>query len=142
MKLTEATIRQIMKEPRNGPAIVTGNSLQKDHKLHITGEGFESAVRQVEGWESAKDYNIKKQVAKPATIQITSTILDNLNRWTTAQGTVKKIDFKDTEKNNHFKDVLDGVWNGDSFEKFITTFYKESIYTEFNGFVVVTNRAL
>ena len=127
-----------MKKPRNGESIVTGNSLQNDHKLHITGEGYKAKVEKVEGFESADDFNVKTQVAKPATIQITSIILDNLNRWTTASGTVKKIDFKDKAKNDKFKDVLAQVWRGDSFEKFISTFYKEAIYTEFNGFALAT----
>lgn len=127
-----------MQKPHNGDNIAVGASLQNKHKVHITGEGYLSQVKQVEGFEDESEYNIRKQISQPMTIQITSVILDNLNRWTTAQGTVKKVDFKDQTKNKEFEKVLDQVWKGQSFNTFINTFYKEAIYTEFNGFVLVT----
>ena len=138
MILTEEQLLQIMKEPRNGKSIVAGSRLQNKHKVHITGEGYEQEVKQVEGYEADSEYNIRKQIAQPSTIQITSIILDNLNRWTSSQGTVKKIDFKDKNKNDAFQRILSQVWHGDSLEKFITTFYRDAIYTEFNGFILVT----
>jgi hypothetical protein len=138
MILTEQEIRQLMDKPRNGHAITAGNALQSEHKIHITGEGYKNAVERVEGFEGKKEFNIRLQIAQPATMQITSIILDNLNRWTTAQGTVKKVDFKDKAKNDDFEKVLDQVWHGDSFDKFINTFYKDAIYTEFNGFTLAT----
>ena len=138
MILTDEQLLQIMKEPRNGKAIVAGSYLQNKHKVHITGEGYEKEVKQVEGYEADSEYNIRKQIAQPSTIQITSIILDNLNRWTSAQGTVKKVDFKDKNKNDEFQEILSQVWHGDSLEKFITTFYRDAIYTEFNGFILVT----
>ena len=142
MILSVNQIVDLMEKPRNGDSIIAGAKLQKQHKLHITGEGYLEALEMVEGYEGTDAFNIRKQVAKPATIQITSIILDNLNRWTTAQGTVKKIDFNDKEKNQAFEGVLNQVWHGDSFEKFINTFYKEAIYTEFNGFAIVTKPKL
>lgn len=127
-----------MKSPLNAKAIAEGVKLQNDHKVHITGDGYLSLIKQVQGFESSTDFNVRTQISKPATIQITSIILDNLNRWTSSQGTVKRCDFKDTEKNKAFEEVLDQVWHGQSFDDFIKTFYKEAIYTEFNGFALVT----
>ena len=138
MILSNKEIEKLMDNPRNGKSIVAGESLQKEHKLHITGEGYEGEIKQVEGYESEGDFNIRKQIAQPATIQLTTTILDNLNRWITAQGTVKKVDFQDQTKSGEFEKVLEQVWYGDSFDKFITTFYKEAIYIEFNGFALAT----
>ena len=138
MILTEDHIKEIMKTPRNGSAIVDGGNLQSEHKVHITGEGYKAQVTQVEGFEDAKEFNIRKQISKPATMQITSIILDNLNRWISAQGTIKKVDFQDAEKDKAFLEVLNQVWRGDSMSKFIQTFYKEGIYIEFNGFTLAT----
>jgi hypothetical protein len=138
MVLDESKIINLIKKPLNGEAIATGASLQSKHKIHITGEGYESLLKQVEGFEGDTEFSIRTQVSKPATMQITSIILDNLNRWVNAQGTVKKVDFKDSKKNKEFERVLSQVWNGKSFDYFIRNFYKEAIYTEFNGFVLVT----
>lgn len=139
MVLNDQEIVKLLKEPRNKANIAYGATLQKNHKYHVTGENYEDLVRRVEGYESSADYeNVKKQVAKPATILLTSVIIDNLNRWTNAQGTVKKCDFKDPKKNEDFIEVLNQVWNGKSFDDFINTFYKEAIFTEFNGFALIT----
>jgi hypothetical protein len=138
MILTDPQILEIMQKPRNGEAITAGVKLQNEHKLHVTGEGYPSQVRKIEGWESSSDFSVKSQIAKPATIQITAIALDNLNRWASAQGTIKRVDFKDTEKNKRFEEVLDQVWHGHSYEDFTKEFVKEAIYTEFNGFALVT----
>ena len=130
---------ELMKKPRNGEAISSGVRLQNKHKVHVTGEGYKKLVSKVEGYEGSRDLNVRMQVSKPATIDIASIILDNLNRWVSAQGTVKKIAFKDDEQRTEdFKNVLNKVWRGESLEHFISTFYKNAIYTEFNGFIVVT----
>ena len=143
MVLSEIDISKLLKEPRNQKSIASGISLQINHKHHVTGEGYQSLVKQVEGYESSEDYsNVKKQIAKPATILITSIILDNLNRWTSAQGTVKKADFKDTKKNEQFEEVLNQCWNNKNFEDFINSFVKEAIYTDFNGFTLVTKPSI
>src|SRR6056297_2616009 len=130
---------ELMKKPRNGEAISSGVRLQNKHKVHVTGEGYKKLVSKVEGYEGGRDLNVRMQVSKPATIDIASIILDNLKRWVSAQGTVKKIAFKDDEqRTEEFKNVLNKVWRGESLEHFISTFYKNAIYTEFNGFIVVT----
>ena len=140
MVLSYEDISKLLKEPRNNKSIASGIALQNNHKHHITGEGYKSLIYKVEGYESNEDYsNVKLQIAKPATILITSIIIDNLNRWTNAQGTIKKVEFKDNpKKNQEFQLVLNQVWNNKSFDDFINTFVKEAIYTEFNGFILVT----
>ena len=138
MILTNEQIVNLLKKPLNADSISKGVSLQKDHKVHVTGENFDSILKKLSGYESGNDFSIKKQISKPATIQITSIILDNLNRWTSAQGTVKRVDFRSDKKNKQFQEVLNQVWNNQSLNEFIKTFYKEAIYTEFNGFVIVT----
>ena len=142
MILSESQILTLLKKPLNGDAIVKGTSLEADHKVHVTGEGYERLVKQVEGFEGKNDFNIRMQVSKPATMQITSIIIDNLNRWVNAQGTVKKADFRDSKKNKEYEEILDQVWNGNSFDYFIKTFYKEAIYTDFNGFALATKPKL
>lgn len=138
MILTEKDILQLLTKPLNGDAVVAGVSLQNEHKVHITGEGYERLVRLVDGFESASEFNVRKQISKPATIQITSIIIDNLNRWANAQGTIKKVDFKDDVKDNEYESILSQVWNNSHFDNFIKTFYKDAIFVEFNGFILIT----
>lgn len=138
MTLTDIQILELLRKAKNNDAIAAGEKLQNEHKVHVTGEGYEGLVRQVQGFESTNDFNIRKQISKPATISIVSIIIDNLNRWVNAQGTIKKINLNDQKKEEAFNDVLDQVWNDKSFDDFIKTFYKEAIYTDFNGVVLVT----
>ena len=138
MILDDKTISLLLKEPLNRPSVAEGLRLQNAHRVHITGEGYKGRIRQVKGFEDSKEFNVKTQLGAPATIGVTSIILDNLNRWQSTSGTVKKCDFYDDTKNEKFQDVLSQVWNNNSFDDFLKTFYKEAIYTDFNGFIVVT----
>jgi len=136
--LTTEQIVERIKSPVSENALADGVKIQDDHKVHITGEGYKTQLNQLVGFESKGDYDIRKQLTSPATVQLCALILDNLNRWVTNQGTVKTIQFKKDDDAVAFNQVLDKVWRGDSMEEFIRTFYKEAIYREMMGFLVVT----
>jgi len=136
--LTTDQIIEKIKNPLSRDALTEGVNLQNRHKVHITGEGYDKQLKRLSGFESADDYNIRKQLTSPGTVQLSAIILDNLNRWVTNQGTVKTLQFKKDEDVDEFRKVLDQVWRGNSMEEFIRTFYKEAIYQEMMGFLVVT----
>lgn len=129
-------IKEKIKNPVSESDLRDGISIQNKHKVHITGEGF--SLKQLVGFESKGDYDIRKQLTEPATMQICALILDNLNRWVTNPGTVKIVKFKQENQTKDFKAVLDQIWRGDSLENFIRTFYKEAIYQEMEGFLLIT----
>ena len=140
--LTAEQIADKIREPVSKNALTDGISIQNRHKLHITGENYSKSLKFVKGFESRDDYDIRKQLTSPATVQLCAIILDNLNRWATNQGTVKTITFSRDEQEVAFKEVLAQVWRGKSLENFINTFYKEAIYQEMMGFLVVTKPLL
>lgn len=134
--LTIGQIESKIKNPVSESDLRDGISIQNKHKVHITGEGF--SLKRLVGFESEGDYKIRMQLTDPATVQICALILDNLNRWVTNPGTVKIVRFKQENQAKDFKAVLDQVWRGDSLENFIRTFYKEAIYQEMEGFLLIT----
>jgi len=138
--LTIEQIEDKIKNPVSRLDLEAGIRVQNSHKVHITGEGFSSPI--LTGFESRDDYNIRIQLTKPATVQLCALILDNLNRWVTSQGTVKIVKFTQEDQTKAFKKVLDQVWRGRSLEEFIRTFYKEAIYQEMEGFLVITKPEL
>ncbi len=137
--LTSDQIIEKIKNPVSGDELQAGIDLQNVHKVHITGEGWEAKLNQLVGFESESDWDVRKQLTGPGTMKLAALILDNLNRWVTNQGTVKIIRFKQQEEQEpKFKEVLDQVWRGKPLEDFIRTFYKEAIYQEMSGFLLVT----
>ena len=138
--LTIEQIEDKIKTPISKLDLEEGVRVQNSHKVHITGEGFQ--LTQLKGFESDDDFNIRTQLTKPATVQLCALILDNLNRWVTSQGTVKIVKFKQEDAQKAFMSVLARVWRGRSLEEFIRTFYKEAIYQEMEGFLVVTKPEL
>jgi len=138
--LTVTQIEDRIKTPRSDKDLVEGVEVQNKHKVHITGEGF--TLSQLKGFESDQDFDIRTQLTEPATVQLCALILDNLNRWVTSQGTVKVIKFKQEKLAAAFKKVLNQVWRGSSLEEFIRTFYKEAIYQEMSGFLLITKPIL
>ena len=114
-------------------------SIQNDIKRHIDGTNFELVLKQVDGRETKNQNKISKRMSKPSTIPLCKVIIDELNRWTNAQGTEKAYHFDNKEKEKKFReDVLSSVWHGKSIENFVNTDLKESLDTEFNGFYIVT----
>jgi hypothetical protein len=63
MILTDSMILELMQKPRNGANNIAGVKLQNDHKVHITGDGYLKLVKQVQGFESSNDFNVKTQIA-------------------------------------------------------------------------------
>lgn len=140
--LSKEQIIEKIKEPVSKDALADGIRIQNRHKVHITGDGYKDKLVRHSGFESEDDYNIRKQLTSPGTVQLSAIILDNLNRWATNQGTVKNIQFKKDGDAENFRKVLSQVWRGDSMENFIRTFYKEAIYQEMMGFLIVTKPQL
>ncbi len=136
--LDKEQIKEKITNPVSKADLEAGIVNQNKHKLHITGQGYNDNLRQLKGFEAKADYNARVQLTDPATIRLTAIILDNLNRWATNQGTVRAIKWKQKEQGKEFKKVLDQVWRGNSLEDFISTFYKEAIYQEMEGFLLVT----
>ena len=134
--LTTAQIEDRIKTPVSKDELEAGVRIQNKHKVHITGEGF--TLTQLKGFESDDDYKIRVQLTEPATVQLCALILDNLNRWVSNPGTVKVIKFKQEEQEKAFKQVLSQVWRGHSLEEFIRTFYKDAVYQEMEGFLLIT----
>lgn len=136
--MTEDQIIERIKNPVSRDDLAAGSLIEKEHRRYISGENYTVPIKQLKGFESTGDYNIRKQLTKPGTVQLCAIILDNLNRWVTNQGTVKMVQFKQEKQYNEFKGVLNQVWRGKSMEDFIRTFYKDAMYQQSNGFIVVT----
>jgi len=130
---------EICKKRPNESVVVSCISAQNDVKKHVDGTGYETLIKQVDGHETKKQAELKKSMSEPATIPITKVIIDELNRWTNAQGTNKTYHFSDKEVAEKFqKDILSKVWHNSSISHFVNTDLKESLDTEFNGFYTVT----
>jgi len=135
--LTKDQIKDKIANPVSRTDLETGVKNQDAHKLHITGDGYSDKLRQLDGFEAKLDFDARVQLTDPATMRLCAIILDNLNRWATNQGTVKVVHWKQKKQDQEFKAVLDQIWRGNSLENFVNTFYKEAIYQEMEGFLLV-----
>lgn len=140
--LNKEQIINKIENPVCGESLQAGIRLQDGHKIHVTGDGYARVLSQLVGFESKADYDIRVQLTGPATIQLCAIIIDNLNRWATNQGTVKSIQFKQEGQADEFGKVMGQIWKGKSLEEFVSTFYKEAIYQEMEGFLLITKPQL
>lgn len=139
MRISDTKAVEICKDRPNRSVVSSCIATQNDIKKHIDGTGYQNLIKQVDGRETENQAKIRKQMSKPATIPLTKVIIDELNRWTNAQGTEKTYHFEDKGKEKEFREnVLNYVWHSKSMSDFVNTDLKESIDTEFNGFYVVT----
>jgi len=139
MRISDTKAIDICKNRPNKNVVGSCVSTQNEIKRHIDGTNYEALIKQLDGRETKQQITLRKSMSKPATIPITKIIIDELNRWTNAQGTEKAYHFSDKEKEKDFRrNGLSKVWHGKSMTDFINTDLKESLDTEFNGFYVVT----
>ncbi len=135
----EQALEICMRQPHKK---VVADCISKQDEIvkHINGKNYTASIKQVRGHESEKEVRLRKELSKPSTIPITKIIIDELNRWTNAQGTTKTYNFgskRELEK-NFVANVLSVVWKGESMKYFVDNDLKEALDTEFNGFMMVT----
>jgi hypothetical protein len=139
MKLDRETILELVEKPANTETIEKCKEIQDEHKIHVTGEGYDDYIPKIIGYENQDQYALKKELSEPATMALTKTIIDEQSRWEYVKETRKYYEFKNNKNlTKEFRnEVLNHVWKGETIEYFVKEFLKESLYTEFNGFVFV-----
>jgi len=138
--VTEKQALDICKRQPNKKLVADCISKQDEVVKHVNGKNYKASIKQVKGHESNKQKQLRAELSKPSTIPITKIIIDELNRWTNAQGTTKRYNFGDNRDRElaFKKDVLSVVWKGQPIDYFVNNDLKEAIDTEFNGFFMVT----
>ena len=140
MILTNDQALEICKRRPHSSVVALCVSKQDEVVRHINGKNYKAVIKQVKGHETLEQRKLRTELSKPSTIPITKIIIDELNRWTNAQGTSKVYNFGNRrELEADFKNkVLSVVWKGRSMDYFVNNDLKEAIDTEFNGFMMVT----
>lgn len=138
MILTDAEAIELTRHPKNSASIELGAELQDDHKIHVTGEGYKDYIKQIKGYENDIQYVQKQELSEAVTTVLTRRIIDEQSRWKNTSGPKEDYEFRANQKlDKKFKKVLSQVWKGESMKYFINNFLAESLYTEFNGFLIV-----
>ena len=137
------SIEEIIKtieKPYASALLAEARESQDKHKLHITGQGFEELVNErIGGLESDKNFNVKKEVARPTTTRIYKQVLNQYQKVFRAKGFFKKYNFKNNDENlvNDFKDYLEDVGGGLSLDQLMQIVWFKASFEEFNGVFLV-----
>ena len=138
MILSNEQALELCKHPENSEAIKLASELQDDHKVHVTGEGYQSYIKQIIGYEDSVQYAQKKELSESVTTVLTGRIIDEQTRWKNTAGPKQFFEWNNkSDKTKEFHSVLNQVWKGESMEFFINNFLSDALYTEFNGFIIV-----
>ena len=138
MKLSEVEIQECILNPRHKADIDSGIKLQNEHKVHVTGDGYEDILKSTIGTTRAIQYGGERELSKPVTLFLTKKLKDELSRWKNTQGTRKTYDFgENQEMSEKFRrDVMSIVWKNGGIDRF-SDFINDALYTDFNGFAIV-----
>ncbi len=123
-------------KPLNAELIKQAAELQNDHKIHVTGQGYEKKIKQIIGYENEQDFVKKKELSKPITKYLYKLIIDEQNRWINSDVHFS-YSWKGTDRSQEYTDYLKTVWKGQSIEALTRNFIKDGLYSEFNGFLFV-----
>ncbi len=133
-------IIKTIEKPYASALLVEARESQAKHKLHITGQGFEELVNErINGLESDKNFNVKKEVARPTTTRIYKQVLNQYQKVFRAKGFFKKYSFKNNDENlvNDFKEYLNEVGGGLSLDQLMQIVWFKASFEEFNGVFLV-----
>ena len=86
MILTDSEAIERTKNPVNSASIKLGAELQDDQKVHVTGEGYKDAIKQIMDYEDEKQYAQKQELSEPVTTVLTRRIIDEQSRWKNTSG--------------------------------------------------------
>jgi len=129
-------VEQVLGSPLHANDIKVGISIQDDHKVHVTGEGYKDILSSIIGPERAINYGTR-ELKEPSTKFLTKKVRDELSRWKNNQGTRKTYDFGDSkELVADFRKLLNTVWKNGTIDEF-AYFLNDALYTDFGGFAVV-----
>ncbi len=137
MILTDSEAIKLIESPANSASIQLGAELQDSHKVHVTGDGYEDYIKKILGYENNEQYAQKKELSEAVTTVLTRRIIDEQSRWKNTSGPKQDFDFKGGKHDKKLNKILSQVWKGESMKYFVNNFLAESLYTEFNGFLLV-----
>ena len=141
MNLSLEQIKTFISQPSAGEDIAKGDQIQNEHKVHITGEGYEDVLASVIGETRTLEYG-NRELKEPITKFLTKKVKDELSRWKNTTGTRKTYDFGDSvDLEKKFRELLSGVWKGGSITDF-AYWLNDALYTDFNGFAIVERGAV
>lgn len=140
MVLTDEQILAYCKNPQNKTSIDAGKELQEAHRLHIcpTEKQYKDSLEQIIGYENVQQFGLKQELSEPVTKYLTKHLKSEQGRWKHVP--VSRVyQFKGSEeKSQVFEDeILSKAWNNKSLTSFITSFFADALYTDFDGFCMV-----
>lgn len=95
MVLSREQIIDFIKKPKSENLIVRARELFAAHRLHVKGIGVQEFLAQIEGYENEAQYNLRKKLAKPATVPIVSKETEPFTKIFSAQGFSRYYQFAD-----------------------------------------------
>lgn len=138
MILTIDRFLELCKEPSIKLIKPVAEQLQADHRLHIcpTREQYEDSLEQIIGYENVQQFGLRKELSQPVTKYLTKHLKSEQGRWVHLPVS-RYYQFEGSDKSEEFQEILSKCWNDSSIVKFITGFYADALYTDFDGFILV-----
>jgi hypothetical protein len=84
--LTRDQILGCIKKPKNENLIGRAREIFTSHRLHVKGIGVQDFLAKIEGYENKEQYELRKTLAKPATVPIVGNETDRFTKVFSAQG--------------------------------------------------------
>ena len=106
MVLDDKQIKSLIEKPYSKALIDRAKQLFKSHRLHIKGVGVDDFLARIEQYENEAQHNLRKRLAKPATVPIFGKELAPFSKAFSAQGFNRYYKFKTETAQADFKKYL------------------------------------
>jgi len=140
MILTEPQILAYVKKPKNEAIIRRARELFATHRLHLKGIGLDEFLGRIEGYENAVQHDLRKKLAKTATVPVFAKETDNFSKIFTAQGFSRYYQFSSATQERlepDFREYLRSVGEGMSMTQWMRDIWADKIHYESSGLLMV-----
>lgn len=141
--MTKDEIIELIKSPAAASELSAALAMQRKHKLHVNGVGFEEAIQAQAAFESDNSYKIKSVVARAETPALFAQIINVYQKIFRVDGTTILPKFKNDDKATlqAAKEYLKNISFGLSDWELMKVRWFRAMFEDFHGFLMIENPA-
>lgn len=141
MILSKEEIIGFIKNPKNKPLIERAKEIFASHRLHIKGIGVQEFLARIEGYENSTQHELRKKLAKGATVPIFGKELNEFDKVFNAQGFSRYYQFTPATQERFEKDFKEylnkDVGDGLSMKEWMESIWMDKVNYDSSGVFMI-----
>lgn len=137
MVLLQSEILDLVQKPKAENLLERGRLIYKNHRLHLKGDGLLAFLSKIDGFENKEQFDLRKNLAKPATVPVFAKETDMMNKVFSAQGFTRYYQFTPSTQEKYSQDftnyLASDVGDGLTLKQWMRDVWLDKVNFDCNG---------